>query len=122
MRTNNKLKVLYLHSHNVYEDQIWEDGDLPWGAPTNQTIWCFEYVVLQTNKITSFHHQYHGFYDYQTWHDGHLPWAAQIHKVTEPMVLQDHITNWNHYLSNSAVPVTTKITKFVTWLDGLPSI
>ena len=32
----DKLKSLYLPYHSPYGPQIWEDGELPWGAPTHK--------------------------------------------------------------------------------------
>ena len=34
-------------------------------------------------------------------------------------VLQDHVTNKNHYISITRVPVATKIGKMMTSLDGI---
>ena len=35
------------------------------------------------------------------------------------MVLQGHLTNENHYISTTRLPITTKFDRMVTYLDGL---
>ena len=35
------------------------------------------------------------------------------------MVLQGHMTNKNHYISTTRVPMATKLGRMVTHLDGL---
>ena len=104
-------KLTWCFNHVVFRDQItnWNISPLPqclWW-PNLRRWWLTLTTSYQSNhmmlwvcglarscdNITSFHHHYHSFYDYQTWHNGHWPWAAPIHKVSEPMVLQDQMTN-----------------------------
>ena len=43
--------------------------------------------------------------------DDKLHWLAPTHEVTQPfghLVLQDHVTNQNHYISAKTVPMATK--------------
>ena len=55
VRLREKFKMLYLHYHNAYEHQIWQGGDLPWGAPTYKVIWPFDHMVLQ-DYVTCWNH------------------------------------------------------------------
>ena len=50
---------------------------------------------------------------------------APNHKVTQRpdhVVLQCHVTNENHYISTTRVPMATKLGRMVTCLDGLLKI
>ena len=47
-----QLKTLYLHYHNAYGHQIWQGGDLPWGAPIHKITWPFDHVILQ-DRVTN---------------------------------------------------------------------
>ena len=52
-------------------------------------------------------------------------WWAPAYKVAWPfdhVVLRDHVTNWNDYISTIRVPMPTKLGKIVTYLDGLLSM
>ena len=44
--------------------------------------------------------------------DDELHWLATTHEVTQPfghLVLQDHVTNQNHYISAKTVPMAAKL-------------
>ena len=61
--------------------------------------------------IPSTHQQYHSVYGKQTWQNDELQWLAPIYEVTQPfghVVLQNHLTNQNHYISTKTVPIATK--------------
>ena len=48
----------------------------------------------------------------QNWQDGDLTWPASTHKVTwpyNPGFLQDHVTNYNHYISTATMPVAARL-------------
>ena len=75
---------------------------------------------LDKLKPVSLHYQ--SSYSHQTLQDGNLLWCAPTHKFTWPLfhvVLQDHMTNENHYISTARVPMTTKLVRMVNYLDGL---
>ena len=38
------------------------------------------------------------------------------------VVLQGHVTNENHYISTTRVPMTTKLGRMITYLDGIQPI
>ena len=40
-------KSLYLHYQSAYGHQTWQDGNLPWRAPTHKVICLFDHVVLR---------------------------------------------------------------------------
>ena len=68
--------------------------------------------------------QYHSAFDHQTLQDSELPWVALTYKVTRTfchVVLQDELTNKNHYISITAVPMAAKLDKLVTFFEGLSS-
>ena len=44
---------LYLHYQSACGHQIWEDGDLPWGA--HKVTWRFDHIVLQ-HHVTNQNH------------------------------------------------------------------
>ena len=52
-----------------------------------------------------------------------VPWEDPTHKVTWPLnhvILQNHVTNWRHYISTTMMPVTTKLGRGATYHEGLP--
>ena len=57
-----------------------------------------------------------------TWQNHNLARWATTYKVTPPfdhVVLQDHETNENHYISTSTVPMATKLARMVICLIRL---
>ena len=46
VRRREKLKSLYLHYHNAYGDQTWQEGNLPWKVPVFKFKWAFGHEVL----------------------------------------------------------------------------
>ena len=50
---------------------------------------------------------------------------ALSHKVTQPfghVVLQDHVTNQNHYICTTTLPITTKLGTMVNYVGGFLTI
>ena len=84
------------------------------------------HVVLQshvTNKIRA--PDYQSAYVHQTWQDGISPWWDAPHKVTWPFghaILQTHLTNENHYISTTRVPMTNKLGKMMIYFEELLTI
>ena len=37
---------LYLHYHNAYGYQTWQDANLPWWDPIHNVTWLFDHVIL----------------------------------------------------------------------------
>ena len=59
------------------------------------------------------------------WQDGDLAWLASTHKVTQTYGhgdFQDHVTNQNHDVSTTAMPIAPKLGRMITYLDGRPPI
>ena len=54
-RSPGKLKLLYLHYRNTYDNLTWQNGDLPWGAPTYKVAWPFDHMFLQDDE-TNWNH------------------------------------------------------------------
>ena len=99
-----------------------EYGDLPWGAADHKVI-SRDYARSCKNKPLYLYCQ--RVYGNLTWQDGHLPWWAWTRKITWPfdhIVLQDHVTNWNYYISTTVVPMVTKLGRMVTYLELLLTI
>ena len=46
-RSIDKLKSLYLRYHCAYGQQTWQDGNLPWWAPSYKITWSFDHVALR---------------------------------------------------------------------------
>ena len=58
----------------------------------------------------------------QTWQGDNLPWWAPTFKATRPfdnVAFWDHVTNYNHYISTTAVPMTIKLRRVVSHVEGL---
>ena len=95
--------------------------NLPWRASTINShdpiiMWSCKFT-RQTKKYL----HYQSVYDHQSWQDGYLLWWAPAHKVTGPfdcVVSQDHVIYKNH-ISTYTVPMTTKLGKMITYLQGL---
>ena len=45
-KSRDKLKPLYLHYHNVYSNQTWQDGDILCGGCTHKVTRPFNHLVL----------------------------------------------------------------------------
>ena len=68
---------------------------------------------------------YHDICDNQTWQGCDLPWWGPTHKITwalNHVVLWDHETSWNHYTSNTTMPMTTKLVRGLTYHKEVPPI
>ena len=83
-RSRDKLKPSFLHYHNAYGHQIWQDGDLPWGAPIHKVndhliMWFFK-ITWQIKNISPLPQSY----DHHTWRDSEIQWGTPTHKVTWP--------------------------------------
>ena len=64
----------YLHYYNVFGNETWQGGDLPWGAPTHKIKWAFYYVVFQYIIYIYIYIHYHSAHGHQTWKGDDLPW------------------------------------------------
>ena len=90
----------------------------------HMTLWSRGFL-RSPDKLISSYLQYHSSYDHQIWEDRNLPWWAPAYTVIwtfNHVVLWDHVTNLNHYISTSKVFMATKPGKMLTYLDGLVSI
>ena len=75
---------------------------------------------LITTTLWELHYQ--SSYSHITLQDGHLLWWAPIHKVAWPfyhVALQDHVTSQSHYFFTTTVPMTTRLSRVVTYLERL---
>ena len=67
-------------------------------------------------KLKQWYLHYHSISGHQTEQDVYLPWVPLIHKVTSTfghVVFQNQVTNWNHYISPTTLPVAIKLEKMV---------
>ena len=81
--------------------------------------WCK--ITWQTK--TCLH--YHGACGHQTWRDGNLSWWYLTHIITwhfDHLVLEDHVTNENHCITITTVPMATKLGRMVTYLERFQHI
>ena len=63
------------------------------------------------DKLKLLYLYYHSAYIHQIWQAGGLPWVASTHIVTPlfgQVVVQDQVTNWNHYISTTTISVAEK--------------
>ena len=61
---------------------------------------------LALKPLKTLYLRFHNACGHQTRQSGSLQWEASAHKITWPskqMVLWDHVTNWNHYISTISV-------------------
>ena len=85
-------------------------------ADLNETMWN---LVNQPIKALYLH--YYIAYCHQTWQGGDLAWGAPTDKVTWPfdhVVLGDYVAILKH-ISATRVPVATKLSRMVIYLEGL---
>ena len=88
---------------------------------TQMTLWSRD-ITICYDKIKPLYLHYQSAFDYQTCQDGNLPSSACVYKITWPfdqVVLYDHVTNWNCYISTTTEPMTTKLGKMVIYFDEL---
>ena len=88
------------------------------------TLWS-RGLARSHDKLKLLYLHYHSAHDHQTWKNSDLPWGAPNHKVIYclvRMVLQGHVTNENHYISSTRVPMATKLSRMIIYLDGFLSI
>ena len=74
-------------------------------------------VVRSRDKLKPLYLHYHSAHGHQTWQDDSLPRWAPTYQVTSTfnhVVLRDHVTNKKHHISNTTVPMVTKVGRMVT--------
>ena len=102
-------KKKYLYYHNSHDHQTWQGGDSQLVDPTHNVTWLIgqhktEYLYYQSG------------YGYQTWQNDDLLWWAPTQKVTWHFgywVLQNNLTNYDHYISTTTVGMTTRPCRMV---------
>lgn len=117
LNSNGGLKLEHLKSSSSTSKIIWllnlaELQGNSWNATQkiHMILWSRGLSKLGGRpKAFCFH--YHSGYGYQTWKENHLPWWVCTHKVTwhsQCLLLEGHLTNWNHYFSPIKVPMASK--------------
>ena len=79
-------------------------------------------LVRSHDQLKSLYHHYYSAYGQQTWQHDNLPCWALAYKVTwvfDQVALRYHVTNWNHYVFTIRVPMAKKLSRMVTYLNGL---
>ena len=74
------------------------------------TLWS-RGLVRWRDKLKSLYLHYHSAYGHHISQDGDLYWWTPAHKVTWPpghVVLWDHMTTENHYISTTTVSMATQ--------------
>ena len=56
MRSRDKLKPSYLHYHDLYNHQIWQDDNFPWWPCVYDITWPFDQVALRDHVTYWNHH------------------------------------------------------------------
>ena len=82
-------------------------------------------LAKSLDQLKSFQLHYQSSYSHQNFQNDNLLWLAPANKVTWAfyhMVLQKHVTDWNHYISTTTVPMTTKLCRVVTYLKRFQTI
>ena len=82
------------------------------------TLWSRDFARSRDKQKSYLHCQSAN--GHQTWQIGNLPWltyACEVTRTFDLVILQDHVTNCNHYISTIRVPVTNKVGRMVTYLD-----
>ena len=80
---------------------------------------------LALQPLKTLYLYYHNGYGHLVWQGGDLPWETPICKMTQTfdhLVLRDHLTNWNHYISSNTMPMISKLCRVVTYHEGLAPI
>ena len=55
MRSYDKLKA-YLHYHNGYGHNTWQDGEFPWAGSTHEVSWQYNHIALRDHVINYNHY------------------------------------------------------------------
>ena len=66
--------------------------------------------------------QYRSVFGQLSWQNGDLPWRTPTYKVKWPLdhvVLQNYVTNCDHYISTTIVLIATKVGRLVRYLEGI---
>ena len=88
------------------------------------TLWSRD-LARPCDKLKPLYLHYHIAYGHRTWPDGNLFWMAPNQKVRKHsvlVVLQSHVTNKNHYISSTRVPMPTKLDRMVTYFVRILTI
>ena len=104
VNSHGKLKSLYLHYLGADSYQTWQDCNLPWCAPAIKSHYLFiMWSRKSQDKLKSLYLRYHSAYGHQTRQAADLPCGASMDNIPlfRHVVLRDHETNWNHYISTT---------------------
>ena len=52
VRTPDKINILYLHLQRTHGQDIMQDADLPWEAPTIKAKWTFDHVTNTSSHVS----------------------------------------------------------------------
>ena len=88
------------------------------------TLWSRD-LAISRDKLKPLYLHYPIAYGHRTWLDGNLSWMAPNLKITKHsvhVVLQCHVTDKNHYISSTTVPMATKLDRMVTYFERLLTI
>ena len=101
--------------------QIWQSGTSTGFDPNdNNQAGAGDVITSRLrDKLKTYLH-YQISYGHQIWQNVNLP-SAPSYKITwsfDHVVLRDYVTNWNRYISTTAVPMATKLGTIVTYLNG----
>ena len=118
----DKQKSLYIHNQSAYGYKLgrmltYLDEFLPIKSHQPLITWSCK-ITSQTKTIMS---PYHSVYGHKTCQDGDYldRFLTIVIQSFDHVVLQGHVTNKNHYISITRVPMAIKFDRMMTFLDGL---
>ena len=93
--------------------------------PKNHMAVLLRGLARSRNILKTLYLHYYSAYGHQYWYGGDLSWGYPNREVEwrfGHVVWQGHVTNKNHYISTTRVPVATKHGRMVTYPDWLLTI
>ena len=86
-------------------------------------VLCWSRSLAQSHgKLKPIYLQYHSAYSHQSWYNGDIPWRAPNYKVIQRsnhVVLEGHMTDKNHFISTTRMPMISKFVRMIVYLHGL---
>ena len=129
IKSHSTLIMLVLQSHVTIKNHYISTNIVPMATKFYWLVTFLERLqpikshglARSRDKQKPLYLRYQNTYDHQTWQVDNLPWEAPTNRVTrlfDHMVLQDHVTNKNHYIYTTRVFMATKLGRLITFLMG----
>ena len=88
-----QTRILYLRCQTAHSHQTWQDGNLPWSAPTHKVSWLFDCVILRDHAT-----------NYKNILTATVPLTTKLGrmlKYLEEFLTMNHLTLWSCGLARS---------------------